>query len=110
MALIIRTDKPLFIINSIKQMIDNRIVDTWQYDEDGDFTLSDEWRNKAWFSTVHNDNTLIFFLIGRNNVPMGYSEYSVYHGRLVELILNIFSNNIHDMTISSSDDAPTLQP
>lgn len=40
---------PAVILAVLKRKIDNKEIDTWEYDEDGDFTHSASQRkNKAW--------------------------------------------------------------
>lgn len=101
MAIIIKVAKPELIVSHIKEMIDSGAIDTWTYDVDGDFTHVGQWRNKAWFSTHTKGEYLTFFIIGRKNVQMELMEYSVFHGRFVELLLNHFSNIISSIEITS---------
>lgn len=94
MAIIIKTNNPNWILEQIHLRIDDSVIDTWSYDDDGDFTHIGQWANKAWFSPVIEEDELIFSIIGRKDVKMTLMEYSVYHGRFVEMLLNQFPGNI----------------
>lgn len=49
MALSVKTDNPSGLLTSIRKAIDNKVVSTWSYDKDGDFSHTpDQWKNKAW--------------------------------------------------------------
>ena len=86
---------PSVIFAVLKKKIDNKEIDTWEYDEDGDFTHSaSQWKNKAWFTPICKDDILEFGILGRKETKMTMMEYSVYHGRFSEMLLNYFSNYI----------------
>lgn len=86
---------PVAALTLLKINIDNHEINTWEYDEDGDFTHSvEQWKNKAWFTpTIHKDE-LIFGILGRKESKLTLMEYSVYHGRFTELLLNKLSRYI----------------
>lgn len=100
MAIILKVKNPDYIVERIKQKIDEGIIDTWSYDKDGDFTHTGQWKNKAWFSAISIEDSLTFIIIGRKNVKMELMEYSIYHGRLVELLLNHFSKEITNIKVT----------
>lgn len=86
---------PAVILAVLKRKIDNKEIDTWEYDEDGDFTHSaSQWKKKAWFTPICKDDILEFGILGRKEIKMTMMEYSVYHGRFSEMLLNYFSNYI----------------
>lgn len=86
---------PSVILAVLRRKIDNKEIDTWEYDEDGDFTHSaSQWKNKAWFTPICKDDILEFGILGRKETKMTIMEYSVYHGRFSEMLLNYFSNYI----------------
>lgn len=87
-------------------MIDEGKIDTWSYDEDGDFTHTGQWRNKAWMSSFCTDDELVFYIIGRKNIQMEVIEYAVFHGRFVELLLNHFPKEIPCLEVTSPLDSP----
>lgn len=86
---------PAAALTLLKIKIDNHEIDTWEYDEDGDFTYSvPQWKNKAWLTPTVKDGELIFGILGRKETKLTLAEYSVYHGRFTELLLNNFSKYI----------------
>lgn len=94
---------PAVILAVLKRKIDNKEIDTWEYDEDGDFTHSaPQWKNKAWFSPICKDDMLEFRILGRKETKMTKMEYSVYHGRFTEMLLNYFSNCIVTFELTPS--------
>lgn len=99
MAIIVKTEKPEYIVERIREMIDDGEIDTWIYDEDGDFTHTGQWRNKAWFSMLYDYDILTFYIVGRKDMQMELMEYSIFHGRFVELLLNHFSKDISSIEV-----------
>ena len=94
MALIIATAKPSALLAAIKKEIDNKKIDTWEYDADGDFTHTpDQWKKKAWLRPVVQQGVLLFGLLGPKGVTMKKDIYGVYHGRFIEMLLNHFDND-----------------
>lgn len=108
MAIIINTHIPNIIVISIKKRIDEEQIDTWSYDDDGDFTHIGQWKNKAWMHpSVDEDNhTLTFIIYGRKNVEMTLMEYSIYHGRFIEMLLNNFPKEIASLKITAPLEYP----
>lgn len=100
MAIFIKTKNPQYIVDEIRKRIDNAIIDTWSYDNDGDFTHIGQWKNKAWFSPTITGGVIAFMILGRKNVKMSLMEYSVYHGRFVEMVINQFPRQIVDIQIT----------
>ncbi len=91
MALIIKTSNPSELLTQIKKSIDEKSIDTWSYDSDGDFTHTPEqWKHKAWMRPKVVNGELQFGLLGNCNVVTTKLIYAVYHGRLAEMILNHF--------------------
>ncbi len=79
MAIIVQTVNPTGLLAEIKEAIDDKRIDTWAYDKDGDFTHTpDQWKNKAWphpsISTALN-----FSILGQKDVKMENAVYGVYH-------------------------------
>ncbi len=102
MALFIRTDNPKGLLSKIKAGIDNRNIDTWTYDGDGDFTHSTEqWKNKAWLRPTIETDRLVFGIIGRKGIAIDNCIYAIYHGRFLEMLLSHFDDSINSIEISS---------
>lgn len=100
MAIIVKSNSPRALVNRIIQMIDVDVIDTWTYDDDKDFTHVGQWKDKAWFTPIYGENQVKFALLGRKSVNMTLMEYSVYHGRFVELLLNHFPKEISGLVIT----------
>ena len=100
MAIIVKTMSSKRLVNRIINMIDQNVIDTWSYDNDGDFTHVGQWENKAWFTPEYGANEVKFALLGRKGIDMTLMEYSVYHGRFIELLLNHFPNDIMALTVT----------
>jgi hypothetical protein len=84
-------DNPQQLLNEIKAAIRAGTVQTWLMDGDGDFTHSPEqWKNKAWFRPIGQDDRLTLRIIGRKTGKMSKEIYGVYHGRFVEMLLAHF--------------------
>lgn len=101
MAVILKTNRPAWIIEQLHKRIDEHVIDTWTYDEDGDFTHTGQWQNKAWMCVHIENQRLYFYIIGRKSVDMTLMDYAVFHGRFVELILNQFPEEIKTMMVTA---------
>ena len=88
-------------INLLNKSILDGSVDTWELDDDGDFTHSSpQWYQKAWFHAYKIDDFNIEFgILSRKGIKVSMMEYSIYHGRFVELLLNHCGENIEKMEI-----------
>ena len=91
MAVIVETEKPSELLQSLKQAMKERTVETWSVDSDGDFTHSPEqWANKAWFRPKIEQDRLVFRMITPKGKRMSRTVYAVYHGRFIEMLLAHF--------------------
>ena len=96
MAIQVITSKPEILLEDIRHLIDSGKIDTWLYDEDGDFThKTDQWSNIAWFHPFCGHDRIIFGIIGRKGINISIDEYSVYHGRFIEMLVK---NNLNKVT------------
>lgn len=100
MAIFIKTSNPQELLDNIRMSIENKVIQNWCEDEDGDLTQVYQWRNKAWFKPLVNKNVLIFGLIGRKDEPMTKSIYGIYHGRFSEMLLTQFDSSIEDIKLT----------
>lgn len=97
---------PLLALKQLKNKIDNHEIDTWEYDNDGDFTHSViQWKNIAWFHPIDKEDYLLFGILGRKDTKLSLMEYSVYHGRFTEMLLNNLSKFIVDLVITAPHDS-----
>lgn len=99
MSIIVKTKNPNTLVAKIKEYIDEKKIDTWIYDSDGDFTHNVvQWEFHAWLRPIIPDeNTIIFAIIGRNDKKMSVVEYAVYHGRFIEMLLSHFDKQCQSM-------------
>jgi hypothetical protein len=88
MSINFETTTPQKLIDEFKKAIDDKKVDTWSYDKDGDFTHTPEqWRNKAWLRSTTVNGRLIMKFLGNPSVKTSKPIYGVYHGRFIESML-----------------------
>lgn len=107
MALIISTNKANDLVKAIKTAIDEGHVDTWEYDDDGDFTHTpSQWRNEAWLRPVPYTNELRFGILKRQDVDLSVEIYAVYHGRFIEMLLAHFEQYFLTATATSKKTDP----
>ena len=91
MAIFVKTNDPFSLVNGIKQKIREHGIDTWSVDSDGDFTHNvEQWRYRAWIRYRIEQERIVFFVICRKDSNMSVTEYAVYHGRFVEMLLAHF--------------------
>lgn len=100
MAIIVKSKHSEYIKAKIPVLINERMVDTWEYDEDGDYThVFQQLHNKAWMRAIIEDGNLIFYIIGRKMCLLSIEDYSAYHSRMAELIMSHFGDFIDQITI-----------
>jgi hypothetical protein len=104
MAIIIKIDNPSGLLTAIKKAIDEKSIETWSYDKDGDFihTTSDgQWINKAWLRPKIYIGELRFGLLGVKDTKMTEEIYSIYHGRFTEMLIAHFSTKFSNITVTA---------
>jgi len=88
MSILIKTNNPEAFLKDFKKKIDDKLVKTWSYDQDGDFTHTpDQWKNKAWLRTSIKGGSLSVGILGPQGEKLSSLVYAVYHGRFIESIL-----------------------
>lgn len=100
MAIYISTNNPQGLLDEIRENIENKVIQTWIIDEDGDFTHVSQWKNKAWFKSRVYNGRLEFGLIGRKDEPMSKLIYGLYHGRFSEMLLTHFDGRIEELQLT----------
>ena len=102
MAIIVKSKHSEYIRIKIPVLIKEGKIDTWEIDEDGDYThLPHQWHNRAWMRAIIEEQDLVFYIIGRKQSKLSIEEYSVYHGRMAEMIMSHFYNYIDQIIITS---------
>lgn len=93
MAIFVKTANPTFLVQSIRDKIKENKIQTWAIDQDGDFThVPEQWKNKAWMTAEIEADRVVFSIIGRRSVAVSVTDYAIYHGRFVEMLLDNFDN------------------
>ena len=107
MAIIVKTSDPAGLLKAIYKAIDDKKVETWSYDSDGDFTHTPEqWRNKAWLRPKVYTGELRFGILKQKNVELSTTIYAVYHGRYIEMLLSHFDKSFTLATGTSQKTDP----
>jgi hypothetical protein len=102
MAIIVKTDKPIALLNAIKKAIDNGEIDTWSYDEDGDFTHTPpQWINEAWLRPKTYLGELRFGIIKQEGSVLTKLTYGIYHGRFTEMLLDHFDESFESAKVTA---------
>lgn len=93
MAIRVATAQPSSLLAAIKKAIDERKVDTWSYDSDGDFTHTPtQWAKKAWLRPNVQSSGLVLNILNQKGVNLSKEIYGVYHGRFIEMLLAHFDD------------------
>jgi len=102
MAVRVFCRNPTGLLQQIKDAIRTGSIQTWQVDQDGDFTHSPEqWKNLAWFRPVIQPEKIVFKILARTGVVMSKSTYAVYHGRFIEMLLTHFDEEFSRATATA---------
>jgi len=89
MAIYFMSSDPQKLLGQYKKMIDDKKVETWSYDSDGDFTHTPEqWAYKAWLRPVVESDRLTLYILKRKEENISPAVYAVYHGRFIESMLS----------------------
>ncbi|MBZ5532078.1 MAG: hypothetical protein LAO20_11660 [Acidobacteriia bacterium] len=97
MAIRVITSQPNALLAAIKKAINERHVDTWSYDADGDFTHTPpQWAKKAWLRPTIQSGALVFNIINPQGVTITKEIYGVFHGRFIEMLLVHFDGSFDD--------------
>lgn len=109
MAIAAFTRDPAALLSSIKKAIDDKKVETWKYDKDGDlFHTPEQWRGKAWLRPIVQQGMLVLGLVGQQNVQMSKLIYGVYHGRFIEMLLTHFDDKFTTVNATAVGDSGDL--
>lgn len=108
MAVKFITDNPSDLLTCFRQAIDKKLVDTWSYDDDGDFTHTPaQWKNKAWFRPEIKNRELVFGIIKPQQSDLTWEVYGIYHGRMIESVIihchALFTNGVATANPTNDD-------
>lgn len=94
MAVYFPADKPADLLASFKKAIDEGHVETWAYNDNGDYYHDrPQWKDKVVMRPVVTKDLLQFGIIATG---LTWPVYGVYHGRLIEEFLSHFSAKLND--------------
>jgi hypothetical protein len=98
----VTTDNPVKLIEAIRGAISSNSIPTWVMGPASYFTLADErWKFKAWFVPIIENDGFVFYIIRPKGDHITKNIYSLYHSKLLELLLLYFDNEITDIKVSS---------
>ncbi|NLY24660.1 MAG: hypothetical protein GX042_06560 [Bacteroidales bacterium] len=110
MAIIIDTDNPDLLLDKIYEMIDSKKADKWVRTSDGRLTYGTLlWKNEAFFKPQIwvDENQLRFGLLKRKDRKHITSKlYTLFHARLIEMLLSHFDNDFRNITATAKRDEP----
>lgn len=87
MSLSIKTTNPLGLLESIKKAIDEKTIETWSYDSEGDFTHTPEqWNKKAWLRPKVEAGELRLIIVSPKDTKLTKVVSGIYHGRFIEML------------------------
>ena len=107
MALIIQTQDPQNLLNSLNNLIRKKSIKTWILDAEGDLTNANpKWTYRAWFKPYvqTENNRLAFGIIPSTHFLLTNEIYAVYHGRLASTLLAHFDFMMNGLSISPGID------
>jgi hypothetical protein len=82
------TDDPAKLLRDFKKKIKDGDIDTWKYDDAGDFTHTpDQWIHRAWLKPAIESDRLRLNIIRSKQYDFTWAIYGVYHGRFIESML-----------------------
>lgn len=94
MAVIVKTGKPQELLDAIKLAIDENRIDTWVYDQSGDFThVPEQWYELAWLRPEVGSGQLKFKILRPEGKNITQVVRGVYHGRFIEMLINHFEKD-----------------
>ena len=87
------TEEPGKLLTKIRDAVDDKAIETWEYDDEGDFTHTPpQWRRKAWLRPSVEQNKLSFYIVPHTQ-GLSVPVYAVYHGRFIEMMLTHFDKS-----------------
>ncbi|MDM8556915.1 hypothetical protein QUF75_19485 [Desulfococcaceae bacterium HSG7] len=101
MAVMVYAEEPKWLLNAIYEELEDNEITTWKCDNEGDLTHSpSQWRHIAWMRPRVRKGRLIFNIIAGEDI-VSKRIYGVYHGRLIEMLLTHFDDDIRRLYATS---------
>ena len=95
MAVSVISGAPQSLLDAIYSAIDDGDIETWAYDDDGDFshvTPDGQWEGQAWLHPEVVAGALMLGIIPPGNGSVTREAYAVYHGRFIEMLVAHFDD------------------
>jgi len=111
MAIRFYTSDPQTLLDAIYKAIDDGHVETWTYDDEGDFSHNrPQWVGKAWLEPTVEADSLLLTTIPPKGGSVTVRAYAIYHGRFAEMVLSHFDKLFSHSWISAlGSDGDSLQ-
>lgn len=101
MAIVIKTEQPNQLLEELNRAITNGLIQTWQVDCEGDYTISRfQWFQHAWLRPYVETGRLVFGIVQSSSFVMTCQLYGVFNGRFVATLLTHFDFMIEHMEIT----------
>lgn len=101
MAIYVKADNPSDLVKRIRDGINDKKIETWLCDSDGDFTHdTDQWRFHAWIRAHIEEGRVVFSIICRKDRNLSVLDYAIYHGRFCEMLLRHFDNTCKGIEVT----------
>ncbi|MCQ2365793.1 MAG: hypothetical protein MJ056_01325 [Akkermansia sp.] len=107
MAILLQVDNPQTFLSTIYADINNASIDTWKYDNEGDFTHSaKQWFKKAWHRPepinprLHNIYNMCFKYVLFDGDAYDHEIYGIYHGRFAEMLIRHYPNDVKALRLT----------
>ena len=101
MAIFVKTDNASSLLKQIRKDVQDRKIETWICDEDGDFTHNTEqWRHHAWIGAKVEPERIVFYIICRKDKNISITDYAIYHGRFAEMLLMHYDKKCESIEIT----------
>jgi hypothetical protein len=82
------TNSAAALLAKIRKLIDQGHIDTWGYDDEGDFTHTpSQWNGLAWLRPQLLSDKLRFIIVRTEGVPLTREVFAVYSGRFIEMLI-----------------------
>jgi hypothetical protein len=93
----LKTNDPSGLLAAIKKRIDSRDIQSWFYDNDGDFTLkAPRWEFEAWLRPAVEIGSLNMAIVAPLNERLSAETYAVFHAQFMQMVLTWFDDQVDE--------------
>lgn len=105
MAVTVSTSRGAALLAAIYKAIDDKKILTWGYtQQDGVRYLThtaEQWDKQAWFRPLVDAPGLVFNILPSKGGKVSATAYGIFHGRLIEMLLNHFDKDFSATSASA---------